>query len=55
MAIVEEKADECAFWLELLVESGLIKREVVENLTDEANQIVAITVSFINTARGHKG
>jgi four helix bundle protein len=54
MGIVEEEADESAFWLELIVESGLMKEELVKDLLDEADQIVAIMVSSINTARGHK-
>ena len=54
MAIVEEEADESAFWLEVIVESGLMKKELVESLLDEADQLVAIVVSSINTARGHK-
>lgn len=54
MGIVEEEADESAFWLDLIVESGLMKKELVESLTDEANQLVAMVVSSINTARGHK-
>jgi hypothetical protein len=32
----------------------LMKEELVKDLLDEADQIVAITVSSINTARGHK-
>ncbi|MEP7339306.1 MAG: four helix bundle protein [Acidobacteriota bacterium] len=54
MGIVEEEADESAFWLEMFVEAGLVKKEMVDGLTDEANQLVAIMVSSINTARGHK-
>ena len=54
MGTVEEEADESAFWLEVIVESGLIKEELVKDLLDEADQIVAIIVSSINTARGHK-
>ena len=54
MGTVEEEADESAFWLELIVESGLMKEELVKDLLDEADQIVAIMVSSINTARGHK-
>ncbi|HQR33561.1 MAG TPA: four helix bundle protein [Blastocatellia bacterium] len=54
MGIVEEEADESAFWMEVICESGLMKDELVENLLSEANQIVAIVVSSINTARGHK-
>lgn len=54
MGIVEEEADECTFWMEIIVDSGLMKKELVDGLADEANQIVAMTVSSINTARGHK-
>ena len=54
MGTVEEEADESAFWLEVIVESGLMKEELVKDLLDEADQIVAIMVSSINTARGHK-
>jgi four helix bundle protein len=42
METVEEEADESAFWLELIVESGLMREKMVKNLLDEANQIAAI-------------
>ena len=51
MSIVEEEADEAMYWIELLVESESVKQERVVNLLDEANQIVAIVVSSIRTAR----
>ena len=54
MGIVEEEADESSFWMEVMIESGLINKELVKDLVDEANQIAAITVSSINTARGNK-
>ena len=54
MGIVEEEADETIYWIEMLIESGLIKKERVVGLLDEANQIVAIVVSSIKTARTHK-
>ncbi len=54
MGIVEEEADETIYWIELLVESGLVKEDRVANLLDETNQIVAIVVSSIKTARGSK-
>src|SRR5918912_2566797 len=50
MGIVEEEADETIYWIELLLETGLIKESRVVNLLDEANQIVAIVVSSIKTA-----
>jgi four helix bundle protein len=54
MGSVEEEADESSFWLEVIIESGLMKEELVKDLKDEADQIVAIIVSSINTARGHE-
>ena len=54
MGIVEEETDESAFWIELLVEAEIVKKGKVEDLLDEANQLTAIWVSSINTARGRK-
>src|SRR3989344_1481965 len=51
MGVVEEEADEVQFWIELLIESGLVKNEKVSNLIKESNELVAITVSSIRTAR----
>ena len=51
MSIVEEEADESIFWMELLGESGLITEQRTKDLMIEANELLAITVSSINTAR----
>src|SRR6185369_2792365 len=51
MGIVEEEADESVFWIELLVDTELVRLKRVADLLDEANQLVAIFVSSINTAR----
>ncbi|MEK6299916.1 MAG: four helix bundle protein [Acidobacteriota bacterium] len=52
MGIVEEEADESIYWMELLVDSNVVLPGSVAELCDEGNQIVAIVVSSINTARG---
>jgi len=54
MAIVEEETDESIFWMELLIESGLIKEQSVGDLINEANEILAIIVSSIKTAKKRK-
>ena len=54
MGIVEEEADESLYWLDLLVEAGIVPESDVAEHQDEGNQIVAIVVSSINTARGMK-
>ena len=51
MGNVEEELDESAYWLELLVDSGKVKRAQAEALIREANELLAITVASINTAR----
>ena len=51
MGIVEEEADETIYWMELLIESGLVRKDDLTILLNEANQILAITVSSIKTAR----
>lgn len=45
LGIVEEEADECAFWLEIIIEGGLLKAARVGNLLQEANEITAIMVA----------
>jgi four helix bundle protein len=54
MAIVEEETDECGYWLELLTESGKVFAEKTESLSREANELVAIAVASINTARKNR-
>ena len=51
MGIVEEEADESAYWFELLMEGEIVKREVLADLHAEANEIVAMVVASIRTAR----
>jgi four helix bundle protein len=54
MGIVEEECDETLYWMELLIESGVIKESTVADLIDEAKQLLAITVASIKTARKGK-
>lgn len=54
MGIVEEETDESAFWIELLVDYGVIKRDRVADLLDEADQLTAIWVTSIKTAKRGK-
>ena len=51
MGIVEEESDESSFWLELLLEAGLVSSSRTLELRDEAEQLVAITIASIHTAR----
>jgi four helix bundle protein len=51
MGIVEEEADETAYWLEILMETNMMDRNAIERLLKEANELTAISVSSIRTAR----
>ncbi|MEH2003450.1 MAG: four helix bundle protein [Nostoc sp.] len=51
LGIVEEEADETLYWLELLIESGLMRAEKLKSLMQEATEILAMTVASIKTLR----
>ena len=51
LSIVEEEADECLYWLELLVESGTLPAAKLQALMTETNEILAMTVASIKTLR----
>ncbi len=54
LAIVEEEADESEFWLELIQESEMLKPNLVESLSQEASEIVAIMVASRKSAANNK-
>ena len=49
MRIVEEEADETAYWLEIIEESDLLKSEDLRELKREVNELVAMVVASIRT------
>ena len=52
--IVEEEVDESAYWLELIIESGLMLKSKIESLLKEADELTAIFVSSNKTAKSKK-
>ena len=55
LAIVEEEADETLYWLELLVEAGLMPEPRLSGLMKETDEIVAMTVASLKTLRARRG
>ena len=51
LGVVEEEADESSGWIELLVEAGLVKPKLVQDLLKESNEITAMVVASIRTSR----
>lgn len=48
---VEEEADESGFWMELLSDAGIAKGTALEQLHQEAGELLAIMIASINTTR----
>jgi len=55
LGTVEEEADESAFWMELIIDGGLLKQKAVESLLTEANELTKIMArSRISASRALK-
>jgi four helix bundle protein len=50
IGVVEEEADETAFWLELIIESKIRRPKRIAPLLDEANELVAIMAASRKSA-----
>ena len=46
-----KELDETAYWLELLLESGVVTSKQLSSLMNETDQLTAIFVSIINKAK----
>lgn len=51
LRVVEEECDESLFWMELLVENGIVKPSRLQPLMTEADEILRIVVASAKTAR----
>ncbi len=51
LSIVGEEADETLFWLELIKEMKTLQNSLLDDLTKESDELVAIVVSSIRTAK----
>jgi len=51
-----QELDETAYWMELLIESGLSAETTLASLLDETNQLIAIFTSSVKriSAKGNK-
>jgi len=50
LGIVVEEADETAFWLELIIETGILPEGRIKQLLNEANELTAIFVRSRKTS-----
>jgi four helix bundle protein len=51
LGVVEQELDETTLWLELLVESGIVKADLLQPLQAEAEELLKITVASIRKTK----
>jgi four helix bundle protein len=54
MKVVEEESDETEYWLEILVEAGLVPQNQVASIYKETDEILAMTVASLKTLRARQ-
>jgi len=54
LGVVEEEADETAFWLELIIDSALLTEARIRPLLTEAGELVAIMAASRKSALGNR-
>jgi len=54
LGTVIEEADETAFWLELIMEDGILPSDSLSSLWTEANEIVSIMTASRRTAENNR-
>ena len=53
--IALKEADETAYWLELLYESGIIDKQCFDSMYNDLKEIIALLTSSIKTAKRNEG
>ncbi|BDS06990.1 four helix bundle protein [Oceaniferula spumae] len=51
LGIVLEEADECQYWLSIIIDTKMMKDELVKPLLTEAGELTAIFTTSIKSAR----
>ena len=51
LGVVLEESDESVFWLELLLEGGIVGKERIGALIEEAKELTSIFVASLRTAK----
>jgi len=49
-----QELEETAYWLELLVDSGIIKAELLSDLMKETNELIAMLVASVKTIKARR-
>ena len=51
LGIVEEELDESMFWMDIIIESDIMRKELIIDIHNEANELLSIIIKSKITAR----
>lgn len=54
LGIVLEEADETHFWLELLLEAGIVTPDKISPIMNQTNELISIFVVSLRTAKANQ-
>ena len=54
ISTVVEEADETVFWLEMLIDAGIVRKKEIENLLVEASELLAVFAASPRTPRANR-
>lgn len=54
LSISVKEANETAYWLEILIESGLIEKQQVDSLYEQNVELIKLLTSIIKSSKGIK-
>ncbi|MBU1423943.1 MAG: four helix bundle protein [Bacteroidetes bacterium] len=54
LGISQEEADESSYWMELIIESGLMQEKLVQKLLQESHELTAILTASLITSKQRK-
>jgi four helix bundle protein len=54
LGVVEQELGESVLWMELLIESEIVRGELLKELLDEADQLLRITVASTKTIKSRR-
>ena len=49
-----QELEETVYWLNLLIDSGIVRKAQVSKLCDEADELMAIFVASVKTVKGRR-
>jgi hypothetical protein len=52
--VMEEECDESSYWMELLIDTGRVKPDAVDELLKGSDEILSLAVASLKTARSRK-